>query len=257
MKMTERSKFSYIDSGKGNETLLFIHGFCGSHEYWEKVIPKLKEKYRVIALDLRGHGGNDTNEASFSIEDLAGDVATFLEDKNIDQVYLFGHSLGGYITLAFAEQFKEKLNGFSLIHSTAFPDDKAGKEGRLKSVEKIETDGMTAFIDGLVPKLFANSDDPHIERVKNIGYQTSEIGAIGSLHAMRKRDDKNYVLKDTQLPVLLVAGEKDKVISPEKTFSVEGNHITEVILEGCGHMGMLESPDQLAREIIRFVDGNK
>ena len=93
--MTERSKFSYIDSGKGNETLLFIHGFCGSHEYWEKVIPKLKEKkYRVIALDLRGHGGNDTNEASFSIEDLAGDVATFLEDKNIDQVYLFGHSLG-------------------------------------------------------------------------------------------------------------------------------------------------------------------
>ncbi|MGE7601475.1 alpha/beta fold hydrolase [Peribacillus sp. NPDC097675] len=255
--MTGNSKYSYIDSGEGKDTLLFIHGFCGSREYWQKVLPKLKEKYRVIAVDLRGHGASDSNAGSFSIEDLAEDVALFLEEQSIEKVYLFGHSLGGYITLAFAERYPDKLNGFSLVHSTAFPDDEAGKEGRMSSIEKIETAGMPAFIDGLIPKLFADQDDPHIELVKKIGYQTRETGAIGSLHAMRNREDKNYVLKDTELPVLLVAGEKDKVIPPEKTFSVKGKHIREVILESCGHMGMLEAPDQLAREIERFVEDNK
>ncbi|MGE7759510.1 alpha/beta fold hydrolase [Peribacillus sp. NPDC097895] len=251
--MTENSKLSYIDYGKGNKTLLFIHGFCGSHEYWSDIIAKVKDEYRVVAVDLRGHGASEALGASFSIEDMAADIASFLEDREIDQVYMFGHSLGGYITLAFAERFPGKLSGFSLVHSTALPDDEAGKEGRLKSVEKIKNDGIPAFIDGLVPKLFADSDDPHIEHTKDIGYKTSESGAIGSLNAMRNRTDRNHVLRDTKLPVLLVAGEQDKVIPAEKTFSVKGSHIKEVILEGSGHMGMMEAPGRLAEEIIRFV----
>ncbi|MGE7764795.1 alpha/beta fold hydrolase [Peribacillus sp. NPDC096540] len=254
--MNQSSKLPYIDSGEGKKTLLFIHGFCGSHGYWRDIITGLKDKYRVIAIDLPGHGASEPLGASFTIEEMAENIAEFLEEQKIDQVYLFGHSLGGYITLSFAEQFAEKLVGFSLIHSTALPDDEAGKEGRLKSVEKIEIAGIPTFIDGLVPKLFAKSDDPNIENAKEIGYKTSESGAIGSLHAMRKRKDRNYVLKDTKLPVLLVAGEQDKVIPANKTFTVKGDHIKEVILEGSGHMGMLEAPGQLAGEIIRFVEGN-
>lgn len=256
MNKTKNSKLSYIDTGKGNKTLLFIHGFCGSHEYWSDIIAELKDEYRVVAVDLRGHGASEEIGKTFSIEDMAADIASFLEDLKIGQVYMFGHSLGGYVTLAFAERFPGKLSGFSLIHSTAFPDDEAGKEGRLKSVEKIEMDGIPAFIDGLVPKLFAHSDDPNIEHTKEIGYKTSESGAIGSLHAMRNRTDRNHVLKDTKLPVLLVAGEQDKVIPAEKTFSVKGSHINEVILEGSGHMGMLEAPNRLIEEIIRYVEKN-
>ncbi|MFE4707492.1 alpha/beta fold hydrolase [Peribacillus simplex] len=249
-------KLSYIDTGKGNETLLFIHGFCGSHEYWSDIIAELKDEYRIIAVDLRGHGASEEIGGSFSIEDMAADIASFLEELEIGQVYMFGHSLGGYITLAFAERFPGKLSGFSLVHSTAFPDDETGKEGRLKAVEKIESEGIPAFIDGLIPKLFANSDDPNIDHIKEIGYKTSEIGAIGSLHAMRNRIDRNHVLKDTKLPVLLVAGEQDKVIPVDKTFSVKGSHIKEVILKGSGHMGMLEAPSRLIEEIIRFVEKN-
>ncbi|MFD4817126.1 alpha/beta fold hydrolase [Peribacillus butanolivorans] len=253
--MNKSNKLSYIDSGEGKNTLLFIHGFCGSHGYWQDIISGLKDKYRVIAIDLPGHGASESLGASFTIEDMAVNIAEFLDEQQINQVYMFGHSLGGYITLSFAEQFAEKLSGFSLIHSTALPDDEAGKEGRLKSVEKIEIDGIPAFIDGLVPKLFAKSDDPNIENAKEIGYKTSESGAIGSLHAMRKRRDRNHVLKDTKLPVLLVAGEQDKVIPANKTFTVKGDHIKKVILKGSGHMGMLEAPGKLAEEIIRFVEG--
>ncbi|MFD9626724.1 alpha/beta fold hydrolase [Peribacillus muralis] len=254
--MTENSKLSYIETGNGNKTLLFIHGFCGSHEYWNDIVSKLKDDFRIIAVDLRGHGESQPIGASFSIEDMANDIASVLEERELDQVYMFGHSLGGYITLAFAERFPGKLSGFSLVHSTALPDDEAGKEGRLKSIETIEAKGIPAFIDGLVPKLFADSADSHIEQTKEIGYKTSESGAIGSLHAMRTRIDRNHVLKETKLPILLVAGEQDKVISAEKTFFVKGSHIQEVTLEGSGHMGMLESPSRLAEEIKRFVDSN-
>ncbi|MFJ7754078.1 alpha/beta fold hydrolase [Peribacillus muralis] len=254
--MTESSKLSYIDTGKGNKTLLFIHGFCGSLEYWNDIVSKLKDEYRIVAVDLRGHGESEPIDASFSIEDMANDVASVLEELEIDQVYMFGHSLGGYITLAFADRFPGKLSGFSLVHSTALPDDEAGKEGRLKSIETIEAKGIPNFIDGLVPKLFAHSDDTRIEPMKEIGYKTSESGAIGSLHAMRNRVDRNHVLKTTKLPVLLIAGEHDKVIPAEKTFSVKGNDIQEIILEGCGHMSMQESPRRLVEEIRQFVDTN-
>ncbi|PJN90055.1 alpha/beta fold hydrolase [Bacillus sp. mrc49] len=254
--MTESSKLSYIDTGKGTKTLLFIHGFCGSREYWNDIVSKLKDDFRIVAVDIRGHGESEPNAASFSIEDMANDIASVLEKLGIDQVYMFGHSLGGYITLAFAERFPGKLSGFSLVHSTALPDDEAWKEGRLKSIETIEAKGIPAFIDGLVPKLFAQSEDPRIEQTKEIGYKTSESGAIGSLHAMRNRVDRNHVLKETKLPVLLVAGEQDKVITPEKTFSVKGSHIQEITLEGSGHMGMLETPRRLAEEIRRFVESN-
>lgn len=88
------SKLSYIDTGKGKETLLFIHGFCGSHEYWSDIIAGLKEEYRVIAVDLRGHGASEEIGESFSIEDMAADIASFLEELEIGQVYMFGHSLG-------------------------------------------------------------------------------------------------------------------------------------------------------------------
>ncbi|WP_285766178.1 alpha/beta hydrolase [Peribacillus sp. SI8-4] len=254
--MAGNSKLSYIETGKGNKTLLFIHGFCGSHEYWKDIISKLKDEFRIVAVDLRGHGESEPISASFSIEDMADDLAAVLEDLGIDQVYMFGHSLGGYVTLAFAERFPGKLSGFSLVHSTALPDDKAGKEGRLKSIETIEAKGVPAFVDGLVPKLFAHSDDPRIQSAKEIGYKTSEGGAIGSLHAMRARVDRNHVLKETKLPVLLVAGEQDKIISAEKTFSVEGSHIQKVTLEGSGHMGMLETPRRLAEEIREFAEKN-
>ena len=243
---------SYIESGNGKTVLLFVHGFCGSHEYWRNIIPDLDDEYKVIAVDIRGHGGSVTERAEFSIEELAEEIADFLDKKGIGQVFMFGHSMGGYITLALAEQYPDKLLGYSLIHSTAFPDDEKGKEGRLASAEKVKKDGVQVFVDELVPKLFAKSDDPDIEVAKKIGYGTSEAGAIGSLIAMRTRKDRNNVLQ-SGIPVLLVAGEEDKVVPKDKTFSAAGTYIHQEVMEGCGHMGMFEDPDRLTEIIRQFV----
>src|ERR1700730_12546520 len=112
---------AYENQGSG-EALVLLHGLCGSSAYWEKVLPSLSEQYRVIAPDLRGHGHSGISEEPYPMELMAHDIAELLEKLQIPQAILFGHSLGGYVTLAFAEFYPEKLHAISLIHSSGFPD---------------------------------------------------------------------------------------------------------------------------------------
>jgi 3-oxoadipate enol-lactonase len=127
---------AYEDQGSG-EPLVLLHGLCGSANYWDKVLPQLSEQYRVIAPDLRGHGQSGISDEPYPMELMAHDIAELLEKLHIPQAILFGHSLGGYVTLAFAEQYPEKLHAFSLVHSSGFPDDENGKANRDKGIAAI------------------------------------------------------------------------------------------------------------------------
>lgn len=256
MKTTD-SNIAYKEEGQG-ETLLLIHGFCGSSNYWDKVIPKLSESFRVIAIDLPGHGESTDRDSLQEIDQYAFIVKSFLEAKKIEKVTMFGHSLGGYITLAFAESFSQYLNGFSLIHSTGFPDSVEAKEGRTASAEKIDKDGIHPFIDALVPKLFApdnvHSHKQSVEEVKKIGYEVLPKGAKNALKAMKDRKDRTKVLENTELPVLLVAGECDQLIPAEKTFTASGENIKQVVIKGAGHMSMYEAPEELGNAILTYLN---
>ncbi len=247
---------AYRDHGEG-DAIVLLHGFCGSHEYWDQVLPALSENYRVIVPDLPGHGDSTFPKGNYEIEYMADTVKELLDSLELDKVTLFGHSLGGYITLAFAEKYEERLNGFSLIHSTAHPDSEEAKEGRDQSIEKVRSEGISNFIDGLIPKLFAPENlETHmkeIEKAKEVGYETSEEGAIGMLRAMKNRPDRNHVLMNSKLRSLLIAGEQDQVIPPEKTFSVRKDSISHILINGAGHMSMMEKPGVLLSEIQHFL----
>ena len=249
-------KLAYQDSGEG-EAIVLLHGFCGSHAYFDKIIPTLSEKNRVIVPDLPGHGDSTFPKGNYEMEYMADTLKELLDSLNLDKVTLFGHSLGGYITLAFAEKYEERLHGYSLIHSTALPDSEDAKEGRIAAIEKVESKGVSTLIDGLIPKLFAlenlESHKADVEKAKNIGYETTNEGAIGMLKAMKNRPDRNHVLKNSNLPALLIAGEKDQVIPPEKTFSVHKDTISQALIKGVGHMSMMEKPDALISEIQHFL----
>lgn len=253
---TTNSNIVYKEEGQG-ETLLLIHGFCGSSEYWSKVMPKLSESFRVIAIDLPGHGESEGYDSVQEIDQYASVIKDFLEELGIEKATMFGHSLGGYITLAFAERYSEYLNGFSLIHSTGFPDSAEAKEGRITSAEKIEQDGIDSFIDGLVPKLFAPDNvetyKQSIEDVKKVGYGTPAQGAKNALNAMKERKDRTEVLANTKLPVLLIAGENDQLIPTDKTFTASGKNIKQVVIKGAGHMSMYEAPEELCNAILTYL----
>jgi 3-oxoadipate enol-lactonase len=249
----EGSNICYSDQGKG-EVIVLLHGFCGSAEYWEKVIPGLTANYRVIAPDLRGHGASDAPLGAYTIEQMADDVLSLLNALEIPECYLLGHSLGGYITLSFAQRHASRLKGFGLIHSSGYPDSEEAKENRLKSVSMIQNDGIFAFVDQLVPGLFASGAAPQLlERAKEIGYKTPPQGAAGAAMAMRERPDRRDVISATALPVLLVAGAEDSKVTPERTFTSDNRNITKATLPGVGHMSMYEASEQLAQIIKDFV----
>ncbi|CAK4838211.1 unnamed protein product [Aphanomyces euteiches] len=248
---------AYEDQGNG-EPLVLLHGLCGSSEYWDKVLPQLSEQYRVIAVDLRGHGQSGVSDEPYPMELMAHDIAELLEKLHIPQAILFGHSLGGYVTLAFAEQYPEKLHAFSLVHSSGFPDDENGKANRDKGIAGISENGIEPFIAGMTPKLFApghiETMKPTVEHIRQIGVATNPKGAMNVLAGMRDRIDRNQVLADAAVPVLLIAGEADQIIPLEKAFAVKGDHITQVTLADAGHMSMQEQPAALIEQILAFAD---
>ena len=254
-KLTLQDKsIAYIDKGSGKPIVL-LHGFCGSSQYWEHVIPALLADYRVIAPDLPGHGQSDPLEGNSTIENIADQLKSLIDKLNLPKVTMFGHSLGGYITLAFAEKYSGLLNGYSLIHSTAFPDSEEAKKGRLANIEKVNQSGIYSLIDGLVPKLFSpeNQDENYVGEAMEIGYTTSAEGAIDALNAMKDRPDRNLVLEASTLPVLLIAGEQDQIIPSDKTFSVSKDNIKQSLIKDSGHMSMYENPSDLISEIQNFL----
>jgi len=245
---------AYVDKGEGKAVVL-LHGFCGGSRYWEKVISELSISYRIIAPDLPGHGESSMDKGYYSIEEYAEKIKELLDQLNIQKVTMFGHSLGGYITLAFAEKYSSILNGFSLVHSTAFPDSEEAKKGRIANSEKVQHEGIKSLIDGLVPKLFSpeNVEEDHIKVVKEIGYLTTPQGAISALTAMKDRIDRNPVLEATSLPVLLIAGEQDQIIPAEKTFSVSRDNIKQGLIKNSGHMSMYENPIDLISVMKEYL----
>ncbi|ALC87558.1 alpha/beta hydrolase [Bacillus sp. FJAT-22090] len=250
------SSVAYIDEGQG-KVLFLIHGFCGSSAYWCRVVPLLANQYRVIAIDLPGHGESEVQDNVNQIDDYADFIHQFLDSLELDKVTMLGHSLGGYLTLAFAEKYSERLNGFSLIHSTGLPDSEEAKKGRDTSALKIDDEGIEVFVDGLIPKLFApNNVKSHqnlVEEAIKIGYSTSPIGAKNALMAMRDRKDRREIINITKLPVVLVAGAEDQLIPSEKTFTANGVNIKQVVLKDVGHMSMYEAP----KELVKIFEDSK
>ncbi|WP_139992788.1 alpha/beta fold hydrolase [Paenibacillus paridis] len=240
------------------ETIVLLHGYCGSSAYWEKIVDDLEPYVRVIAPDGRGHGRSSAPEDDiYTMEKYADDVAELLIGLQIHNAVMLGHSLGGYITLAFAEKYAKKLSGFGLIHSTPLADSEAAKENRDKAVAALEENGIKPFVDGLLPKLFApnhvESLAEEVERGKQIGYGTALQGAIGTAKGMKARIDRKSVIEQSDLPVLLVAGANDKVIPVENVFAAANAATVKVELKSAGHMSMAEEPKELASAILDFI----
>lgn len=260
------AELAYYDShpydggaGEGiNEVVVLLHGYCGSSAYWEHVVEELEQSVRVIAPDARGHGRSSApDEEIYTMDMYAEDVAQLLIRLQINNAVLLGHSLGGYITLAFVEKYAKKLSGFGLIHSTALEDSGASKENRDKAVEAIEQNGIQMFVDGLIPKLFAPANvealSNEVERVKQIGYGTAQQGAIRTARGMKARANRSQVIEQSELPVLLVAGTSDKIIPIESAFAASNRLTVKIELDGAGHMGMVEQPKELIAAILSFM----
>lgn len=245
----------YTEEGKGFPIIL-IHGFCETNQIWSKLTPVLATNYRVIAIDLPGFGRSNELNRPFTLVEVAEQVINFIQqDLKLTTCAVFGHSLGGYVTLAMADLKPELLHGFGLIHSTALADSEERKISRGKVIEFVEEHGVQPFVRSFIPPLFFSQSHPAISGAVALAEQTSKQTLIGYTEAMRGRPDRTHVLKGFTKPVLLLAGERDTIIpvqTLEEQAKVTSNPIL-IILHSAAHMGMLENVTETGEAIQMFL----
>ncbi|PDO09827.1 MAG: hypothetical protein BLM47_10385 [Candidatus Reconcilbacillus cellulovorans] len=253
-------RIAYETTGEGRPVVLLLHGFCGSSRYWSRIAPKLGRRWTVVAPDLPGHGASDPlagSDDGDAIETFADDIAALIRELAPQGAVVLGHSLGGYVTLALVEHHPELVRAFGLVHSTALADTEQTKAARESDIALIRATGIATFVAGKVPVWFAEdtaTERPQlIAEAKLIGFGTNRETAIRILDAMRRRPDRTRLLREADRPVLLVAGERDRITPPERVFAADHPLVTTATVPKAGHMGMMENPERLTEIIETFL----
>jgi pimeloyl-ACP methyl ester carboxylesterase len=260
------SSLYYREEGSGLAVVL-LHGFAEDGAIWNNQVDYLRAYCRVVVPDLPGSGQSPSLTAAegagpTSIEALAGSIATLLDQLAVQQCIMIGHSMGGYIALAFAEKYPDRLTALGLFHSTAYADNEEKKTGRRKSIEFIRNNGSAAFIRQSIPNLFSGyAREYHPDLIDSIisrysGFSPDSL--IAYYEAMIARPDRTAILRQFAGPVLFIIGQADGVIPMEQV--LQQCHLPAVshihIIENAGHMGMLEAPDRsntILHSFINFV----
>lgn len=241
-------KIFYRVEGKGKPVML-LHGFAEDGNLWNYQVEKLKKKFRLIIPDLPGSGSSEMLDGKISISDYADVIKAIIDveiKKDRISFTMIGHSMGGYISLAFAEKYPELLNGIGLFHSTSYADDDQKKEMRNKGIDFIKKNGAKAFLKNTVQNLFSettlNENTGLIEKLIGLSKKFTPDALIQYYEAMRDRPDRSSILKYFAKPVLFIQGFYDNAV-PLKS-GLEQSHIARVsyfkILKNSGHMGMWE-----------------
>lgn len=248
------------DSQKGDHCIVLLHGYLESMLVWEDFIPYLYKEVRVVTLDLPGHGISVVQGEEHSMDFLADTVADALRTLGIARCTLVGHSMGGYVALAFCERHPEMLDGVVLLSSTPNPDTPEKAENRRREIALVRA-GKKELLARVAPAAgFAEENrdrmKDYIEDLTEQVFVTEDDGIVALLNGMIGRKDQNAMLRETRVPVLFILGRKDGYIPAEVAEKMVADHpeARVVWLENAGHMGFLEEPETTARALLDFAE---
>lgn len=253
----KKIKVNYSDTGKGRVVVL-IHGFLGSHKIWDEYIKKLSKRFRVIAVDLPGHGETPSIGYYHSMELLAQSVKAVLDSIGVRRYVIAGHSMGGYTAMAFAELYPENVSGLCLLHSTAYADSEEKKKDRDRVIKLVKKEHKQ-FVSEMITSLFSPTSiskiPQEVEKVKRIAANVSKQSIISSLEGMKERKSRDMILKYAEYPVLFIVGKKDTIIHYETIYPQMGmcKYPVVLMMDDLGHMGFYESPKEVITELERFA----
>ncbi len=250
---------TYEDHGAGRP-LVLLHAFPLARLMWRPQIEALSKGFRVIAPDLPGFGGTDPFAGPPSIDGMADAVAEFLDALSVtERVALAGLSMGGYVALAFARKYPDRLRALILADTRAEPDDAAGKANRDKMIAFAGEHSAQDVIDQMLPKLLGGetlSGRPAVVAdVRRIAGAQSTAGIIAALQALRDRPDAGPSLGKIDVPTLVIVGADDALTPPAMSQRLAGQ-IAEaglVTIPGAGHLSNLERPDEFTDAVRQFL----
>jgi pimeloyl-ACP methyl ester carboxylesterase len=255
-------ELAYYDQGKGEQTILLIHGFGEDHAIWKNQIEFLSSHYRVIAPNLPGvhckplalHHSQAPNIRMY-VEVLH----ELMHHLNIEQYYIIGHSMGGYIGLSFADYYVNHVQGLLLFHSTTYEDNEAKKTSRMKVAEFIQEWGVSKYLETATPNLFGDAfkktNPGVIQNVIESGLGISQEAMIQFVFAMRNRKAMTHLLQQHTIPVWMIAGDADIAVTIQD--SLEQIKLlpssNSLVLNNVGHMGMFEATNQVNEFIHQCI----
>jgi len=239
--------------GESGPPLVLIHGFGLNRSIWSEMASAYLPAARVILPDVRGHGESDAPAGVYSMDLLAADLAGLLDQLDVEKTVVCGHSMGGYISLAFAARYPNRLAGLGLIASRADADSPEKRAGRYRLAEDVLERGAGVLADSLAPRL---SRDPAVVKLaREQIMQTKPRGIIGAALGMAERPDRTAFLTGLDLPTLIAAGEEDQIVP-----FADAQKMAEGLRQGtfrglpaAGHMPMVEQPEALGRVLSAFV----
>ncbi len=251
---------SYDDYGPDEApVIIFIHGFPFNKSMWNLQVEALKEEYRVIRYDIRGHGRSDSGNEVFTIELFVNDLISFMDTLNIDNAILCGLSMGGYIALNAMEKYHERFDALILSDTQCIADTQEAKEKRFKAIESIREKGVEKYADDSIKNLFAdesfNTRKKEIIDVRDMIVNTSEQSLFNTLLALSVRKDTCNILPEIKIPVLIIVGKEDKITPPSAAMMLNEKIKDSIlkILENAGHLSNLENPGEFNLQLKRFV----
>jgi len=251
----KNTKISFSDDGKGSAVVL-LHGFLENKTMWDKYISTLSKNHRVISIDLLGHGETECLGYVHTMEDQADMIFAVLISLRIRKIVFVGHSMGGYVALAFAELYPDYVKGLFLLNSSSRADSDERKINRDRAIKAVKQN-HTNFVRISIINLFSEDNREilakEIEKVKLQALKTPLQGIVASLEGMKIRKDREVLLHFAPYPIQLVLGKKDGVLIYDDTIDqIEGTKV-ELTSFPDGHMSHIENEKELKIVLLEFL----
>lgn len=246
----------YSDEGQG-QVILLLHGFLENSLMWKDLVPELSKSHRVITLDLLGHGQTGCLGYIHSMELMAEVVEAVLNHLKIETFTVIGHSMGGYVALALAENTSKSIQSLCLMNSTAQPDSDERKANRDRAIAAVKQNHR-AFVSMSVSNLFAPDNRElftmEIEHTKQEALKTPLQGIIAALEGMKIRKDRTNILRQSTFNKWLIIGKKDPVLEYQSLLNHALETGVEVVEFPDGHMSHIENKKELTYKLIQFIE---
>lgn len=242
----------YEEAGRGFPIVL-LHGYPLSGQIWKPVVERLKEHARVITPDLRGHGRSPVTDGEYSMRLLAEDVYALMKRLGIQKAVLAGHSMGGYVSLAFARAYPHCLAGLGMVASQAEADSPEKRQARYITIEEVGRKGVKVVAKKMLPRLTGRKDlEPEL---LDIMLKTPKKGVVGVLKGMAERPDAMEWLGEINAPAVVIAGAEDAVIPIERARTMAQMLARGWLVEvpQASHLPMMEAPDAVADALLQLV----
>ncbi|WP_196889085.1 alpha/beta fold hydrolase [Aureivirga sp. CE67] len=257
----KNAKVHFAVSGnmKG-KTIVFLHGFLENFFMWDFIKPEFEKKYKIVTIDLLGHGKTENIGYIHTMEQMADCVREVLKSLKLRKYFLVGHSLGGYVALAMAEKHPKSINGIFLMNSTPFADSPEKKLQRERSINVLKMNPRI-FIRVSIANLFSKSEKFNLtEEIRfctDAALKTNLQGIIAAIMGMRERKQRSFVIENATFPVLALCGRDDHILDSYSLIKKLDEHkIPNRVVEG-GHMSHMESREETIAILKEFLAQKK